>query len=187
MSTPITARYALDDAKRQLILGLIANGSSRRVAARYVACSPSTITRTAMRDPQFAAQLARAEQSAEVSLLRSVQAAAKDGKNWRAAAWLLERHNPEDFAARPPRLFTGQQVVEMLDQVVEILRGDVPEVNCWRASQKLDELIYEFRMADQPVDEKMTNVESQMTKEMTKPEIPNPKSETISDNQSDVP
>ena len=41
----------LDPTKRQRIAALLAVGCSRRVAARYVGCSPSTITRTAARDP----------------------------------------------------------------------------------------------------------------------------------------
>jgi len=45
-------RDVLDAAKRQKILALVANGSSRRTAARYVGCEPSTIGRTAMRDPE---------------------------------------------------------------------------------------------------------------------------------------
>ena len=90
----------------------------------------STITRTAARDPAFAAQLVQAEQSAEIHLLRSVQAAAKEMKYWRAAAWLLERRNPEDFGLRPPQLFTSRQVVELFARVAEILRGDLPEENC---------------------------------------------------------
>ncbi len=49
----------LDETKRKTIIALLANGSSRRMAAGYVGCAPSTITRTAARDPEFAAQLAR--------------------------------------------------------------------------------------------------------------------------------
>ena len=58
----------LDESNRRTIIALITNGSSRRVAARYVGCAHTTITRTAARDPEFAAQLARAEHSAEISL-----------------------------------------------------------------------------------------------------------------------
>jgi hypothetical protein len=151
MSTIIAGRGALDDAKRQRIIALITRGSSRRVAARYVGCAPSTITRAAQRDPAFVAQLAKAEQSAEISLLRRIQAAAKKERHWRAAAWLLERRNPEDFMARPPRLFTGLQVVAIFTQVAELLRGELPEDNCRRAIHKLDQLIVEFTAADLPV------------------------------------
>ena len=41
------------------------------MAAKYVGCAASTITRTALRDPDFAEQLAAAEQSAEIDALRA--------------------------------------------------------------------------------------------------------------------
>ena len=43
----------LDEEKREIVLRLLANGNSRRVAARYAGCAPSTITRTAQRDEDF--------------------------------------------------------------------------------------------------------------------------------------
>jgi len=118
MPTSISSRYVLDQSKRGSIIALIANGSSRRVAARFVGCAPATITRMAARDPEFAEQLAHAEHKAEIKLLRSVQIAANDQKYWRAAAWLLERRNPEDFAARGARLFTAQQVSDMFTRLL---------------------------------------------------------------------
>ena len=86
MPAPIALRYVLDESKRHTIVALVTNGSSRRVAARYVGCAASTITRTAARDPEFAAQLARAEEIAEINLLRSIQAAAKKKRHWTTTA-----------------------------------------------------------------------------------------------------
>jgi len=45
MPAPLCHRYLLDESKRRVIIALVTNGSSRRVAARYVGCAPSTITR----------------------------------------------------------------------------------------------------------------------------------------------
>jgi hypothetical protein len=56
-------RVALDEVKRRQIVRLVALGNSRRTAARVVGCAPSTITRAAARDPQFAAELAHAEET----------------------------------------------------------------------------------------------------------------------------
>jgi hypothetical protein len=144
-------RNVLDDAKRRMIIALVTQGSSRRVAARYVACAASTITRTAQRDPEFAAQLARAEQMAEINLLRAVHDAAKEPKHWRAAAWLLERRNPEDFAARPPHLATSLQVSDLVGQVVELLHDDLPQENYHRAMRKLEHWLTELKAAYQPI------------------------------------
>jgi hypothetical protein len=54
-------REVLDAGKRAKVLALLSLGCSRRMAARKVPCAHSTITRTARRDPHFAAELAAAE------------------------------------------------------------------------------------------------------------------------------
>jgi hypothetical protein len=129
MSVLTSRAYVLNDAKRKTIIALIANGSSRRAAA----------------------ELARAEQATEVSLLRSVHAAAKETKHWRAAAWLLERRNPEDFAPRPLNLFTEQQMADMISQIVEIVHGDLTDETYRRAMEKLDELLAEADSLKKPI------------------------------------
>ena len=137
-------RPLLDDDKRTQILAILTNGSSRRIAAHYVGCSPGTITHTAQRDPQFADQLARAEQTAEIELVRSIRNAARQEKYWRAAAWLLERRNPADFALRPPQTFTAEQfeaqVAAMAKLILDLLPPD------WQAKilQELDPAIPHF-------------------------------------------
>jgi hypothetical protein len=151
MPAPITYRYVLDETKRGTVVALVANGSSRRVAARYVGCAPSTITRTAARDPQFGAELAHAEQMAEINLLRAIQAAGKKPKYWRAAAWLLERRNVNDFGRRSPNMLTDEQVAEMINQMVEVLHEDVSEENYARALRKLDQLLVECKSETEPI------------------------------------
>jgi hypothetical protein len=136
----------LDEPKRKKIIALIANGSSRRMAAKYVRCAPSSINRAAAEDLQFAAQLATAEQSAEIDALRAIRAAFQKERYWRAAAWLLERKNPEDFARRPPTLFSGEDVFQVISQIVEILQQEIPEANCQRAIEKLEEILEVCRL-----------------------------------------
>jgi hypothetical protein len=129
----------LDQIKRQKILAILANGSSRRVAAQYVGVATSTVIRTAQRDPDFAAELARAEQNAEIDALHFLRRAARKDRYWRAAAWLLERRNPEDFAPRPLRLFTEEQVRQLFVVVGRPFAEEMPEENFARAMQRLDE------------------------------------------------
>ena len=117
----------LDDKKRRTILALISNGSSRRIAARFVGCAPSTITRTADRDPFFAEQLASAENMVEVKTLQAIQNAAQKDRYWRAAAWLLERRNPEDFCRRSPELFTFEQIENLLANLRKSIVHIVPQ------------------------------------------------------------
>ena len=103
----------LDEKKRRQIIALLANGSSRRIAARVVGCDSSTIARTAQRDPDFAARLAAAEARVEIEAIRNIRDAAKNTRYWRAAAWLLERKNPRDFARQTPTTLSEEDVVRM--------------------------------------------------------------------------
>jgi hypothetical protein len=141
MPTPET----LDDQKRWKIISLLANGCSRRVAARFVGCSPMTITRTAARDPAFADQIAAAEHSAEIDALRLIRAAAKNERYWRAAAWFLERKNPDDYAPRPPFLFTPEQAKRLMAHLAIILNEEIPEENFDRAMKKIEQLLESCR------------------------------------------
>ncbi len=131
----------LDQQKRDKIIALLSNGSSRRIAARYVGCAASTITRTAARDPAFAEQIAAAEQNAEVEALRYIRTAARKDRYWRAAAWLLERKNPDDFARRPANIITQDHLAQISTQIVGILYQELPEGDWDRALTKIEEVI----------------------------------------------
>ncbi len=118
----------LDENKRRQVVAILANGSSRRVAAHVVGCSHSTIARTAQRNPDFAAEIEAAEYGVEVRALRQINAAADKGRYWRTAAWLLERRNPRDFAPKTPDAITPEAVaaiiLKMLDSIIRKLSDE---------------------------------------------------------------
>ncbi len=116
----------LDAVKRADILTILSVGCSRRAAARYVGCAPSTIAATAQRDPEFARQLARVEQTSQIGLIKNIRDAAKKPQYWRAAAWALERLNPEDFALRSPDVVTVEQMHAIIRQLAQVLVEHVP-------------------------------------------------------------
>ncbi len=119
-------RHVLDEIKRREVLAILSVGCSRRMAARYVGCSPATIQRTAQRDSAFAEQLRKAECKAQIGYMKSIQAAARKEQYWRAAAWALERRNPEEFAARRPDVITLEQLKGFVAELAEILVEEVP-------------------------------------------------------------
>ena len=132
----------LDDMKKGQILGIVGVGCSRRTAARFVGCDAKTIRNTAGRDPEFAGQLAHASQAAEIEYVRNINQAAKKEQYWRAAAWALERLNPEDFAKRSPGYLTPEEVRTLLDRVGEILLDEIPVARFRKAALKrLDRLL----------------------------------------------
>jgi hypothetical protein len=136
---------ALDQAKRATIVAILTNGSSRRIAARYVGCSPSTISRTAERDPQFAEQIERAEQSAEILALRNLRNASSHERYWRAAAWLLERKNPRDFGPCTVDVFGRRQTIDAMVKLFSFLTDGMPDEECDHLFRKMDELLEEFQ------------------------------------------
>lgn len=150
-------RPVLDEFKRREILAILAVGGSRRTAARYVGCAVSTIQNTADRDCQFAHDLGQAEHQAEITYLKSIQKATRQEKYWRAAAWGLERKNPDDFARRGPNVFTPDQVTLLLARFAEIVVKEVP-VAAYRKNvlKRFDALIVDLRrsLPKEPADAK---------------------------------
>jgi transposase-like protein len=148
MPQPIKRRRGgthLDAEKRRIVIAMLANGSSRRAAAATVGCAPSTITRAAVRDREFGRQIARAERNVEIQSLKQIREAGKLPRYWRAAAWMLERKNPDDFAARLPKTFTRVEVAAVLSNVCEMLVDEVPEEDRRRIQAYLDRLMFELR------------------------------------------
>lgn len=117
---------SLDEIKRREVCAILSVGCSRRVAARYVGCSPSTIMVTATREKEFRRDLDRAEQSAEIEYMQNIRQASKKSQYWRAAAWALERCHPEEYAARGANTVTVEQVRRLFTQFVEIVIEEIP-------------------------------------------------------------
>lgn len=115
----------LDQIKRREILAILSVGCSRRAAARYVGCAPSTIQNTADRDRDFAEALGHAESQAELSSMKHIAAAAREPQYWRAAAWMLERTRPQQYASRRPDVFTREQVARLMVRFAQIVAEEV--------------------------------------------------------------
>jgi hypothetical protein len=79
----------LDAVKRAEVCAMLATGCTFRAAARYVGVSAAAIAMLLKRDESFRAQVDKALAERELTPLAQLRAAS--GKNWRAAAWLLER------------------------------------------------------------------------------------------------
>ena len=101
-------------------------GCSRRLAAEKAGCCHTTIGRAARRDPVFAAELEEAENHVDIASLTRINEAAAENKNWRAAAWILERRHPEEFGRRAPHSFSADQVMAVLAEVFAFTMPIVP-------------------------------------------------------------
>lgn len=119
----------LDETKKREILAIIAVGCTRYTAARYVGCRPADIARTIGRDKIFAREVAKSEEAAEVYYLNQIKAAAKKEQYWRAAAWVLERRNPNRYAARGAYTITYDQLARLITQIAEIVGGEIRDAD----------------------------------------------------------
>jgi len=116
----------LDEIKQREILAILSVGCSRRTAAKYVGCAPSTIQNTAERDEKFAEKLDRGENQAVVTHMTNINKAAKKAQYWRAAAWALERLNPEEYASKHPDAITVEQISRLMAFLSQVLMEEVP-------------------------------------------------------------
>ncbi len=107
--------HALDEVKQAEVCALVSTGVSLRSAARYVGCDRKTIHREQLRNEQFAAQLRTAEMRAEYSPLEAMYQAVH--RHWRAAAWLLERTRPQQYARNSTGVVKLTIVRELIEQI----------------------------------------------------------------------
>lgn len=103
------------------ICALLRIGCSRYRVAVTMGFSPTKLKNELRRDPEFAAEVHKAEVQQEIVLLKRVHDVSKEPAYWRAAAWLLERKYPDRYAKRAPRTMTPEQVATVLGQFAEIL------------------------------------------------------------------
>ncbi len=134
----------LDDATKGQILALAAMGLSRAVAARHVGCSEGALRNAVRNDAQFARALRRAKDAPELSYLTRIRKASEETKNWRAAAWALERGRPQRYARRRPETFTLAQMRHFVSLLCEAVIQEVPERMRSRLLDRLEPLIGEF-------------------------------------------
>jgi len=144
---------AIDDIKRREICAVVATGCSIADAARYIGCAPTTIRREALRNPEFHEALRQAEMGSQLGPLTLVRKAANS--NWRAAAWLLERINPERFAKPDKKTLLPDEVAQLVDSIVELMAEEIDDPATQqriyhRLLAKAHQTTREFLAADRP-------------------------------------
>ncbi len=83
-----------------------------------------TVRRAARKDATFERGIKRARLEGKLALLKRIRAASES--MWQAAAWLLERKWPQEFARRHPDAYAAEQFVSFAVALSDIARRFVP-------------------------------------------------------------
>jgi hypothetical protein len=107
---------SLNDEKKAELCQLVHDGATLDEAAVALAVSRRTLQREMKLDPDFHRDLCRALTSTP-DPRKLVEGHART--HWRAAAWLLERTQPERYARRPPTAVGPDQVDRAFTTIIE--------------------------------------------------------------------
>lgn len=145
-SSSTIGQPVLDAEKRRKVLALLTLDCSRRVAAEYVGCASSTITRTAERDYEFGQQVVEAEKCLDIEGLSVIRKAGREPKYWRAYAWLLERRRPDDYAPKKiEKPNWPREYMQIITKLTDYLLEELPKEDIDRILLKLKEIIHDLR------------------------------------------
>ena len=148
---PPIGEPVLDDFLKRLIIRGISRGYTRIKMAAMVGCAVSTIMRTAERDPQFFADLAQAEAAFLNGSIDTLYHSACQEKNWRAAAWVAERLDPDRFGRTPPRSRTIPQMLELIGKLLTRICDQLPEEQVHLVVEAGRALVQELVDAEVPI------------------------------------
>lgn len=122
-ATSYEGRRIIDAARKEKFCALIRESHSLEEAADELDVSLRTVQRERQRDEAFDRDIRAAKQSHPNPLLLMESAART---HWRAAAWLLEREQPERFGRRRANTARKHEVEAALDLVLEAALAATP-------------------------------------------------------------
>lgn len=111
--------------KRDLLCGLVASGFTRRQATEHVGVSGRTVARALGEDEEFRRMLSNSELRLELHPIQHIRS--QMSKQWRAAAWVLERQRPDLYVRRAPRTVTLGDLRGIFGAFLQLLLDGVPE------------------------------------------------------------
>jgi hypothetical protein len=110
--------------KQKELLAHVAHGGTVEEAAHIVGVSLRTVQREAKGNEFFDHDLKLAQHSAEADPEKLMHRAAR--AHWRAAAWLLERSDPDRYGKRPPNSCSPENLYDIALWLVETALESVP-------------------------------------------------------------
>jgi hypothetical protein len=138
---------------REELVNYVASGESVERAAKIVGVSLRTVQREAKHNEEFHHDLELAKQSAPSDLKHQMMEAART--HWRAAAWLLEREDPERFGKRPANSCSPAMLRDACDFLIEkALEATPPEHHeaVYRRMRTAADQMHEVIMPDRSIE-----------------------------------
>jgi hypothetical protein len=114
----------LTHSKRSELIRHVAQGASLAQAARIVGVSLRTVQRQAKTDDEFHHDLELVQDDAPVNPERQLNRAAR--AHWRAAAWMLERSDPDRYGKRPAKSCSPDKLRDMINYLIELALEAAP-------------------------------------------------------------
>lgn len=111
--------------ERNEVLAILSAGCSRAAAARCVRSTPYRLRREIVENAKFAEQVAKAEEGIELFYISRIRGASM--KDWRAAAWVLERRLPDRYGSKKPENLTVEKVQKFMTSCLQIIAEELPE------------------------------------------------------------
>jgi hypothetical protein len=113
-----------DQPLKSELLDHIGQGASVAQAAHIVGTSLRTVQREAKLNDDFHNDLKLALETAPVNPERLMGRAAR--AHWRAAAWMLERSDPDRYGKRPPNSCREEELQTIMTQLIELALETTP-------------------------------------------------------------
>jgi hypothetical protein len=138
------------DAKRAELVAHVHQGATVAEAASIVGVSLRTVQLAGQRNDDFHHDLELAKHNAKVDPEKLMRRAAS--AHWRAAAWLLERTDPDRYGKRPPNSCRPETLRQMNDWLIETaLEATPPEHReaVYRRMRSVADKAFEILMPDQ--------------------------------------
>ena len=123
-------RKRLTPKQQSEVLAILSVGCTRAAAARCIRCTPYILRQTMSDRPQFAEQVAKAEEGIEVFCLSHLRKAAQKEQYWRAAAWILERRLPDRYGVKKAKTLTAEHVQKFMATCMQIIAEELPDKEC---------------------------------------------------------
>lgn len=122
---------AVKPEARERVLVYLRRGLYRSDAAKCAGITYKTLREWMLADSAFCAAVKAAESVSVDALAAKIEAAANDPRHWTAAAWLLERRNPQKYGKRervevkqvPPEKLTTEELLKELEAEVAKLKA----------------------------------------------------------------